>query len=178
MFEQTTPPVKLLLGIRARALSPVRPRPVWLSGARKNVQLASNPKSWKYSHDFLVVQHFLFRSRLNLLLQKNKKPHVTATWNYTFSDCFHVNKTTNIFSPCVYTAAAAALLASTVPDRSRFLPAKPPLQPSRPAVWPTCGADIGTHLHSKSSHLRCASLPTVLFSVVCLSLCLFVRCCI
>lgn len=30
----------------------------------------------------------------------------------------------------------------------------------------------------KSSHLRCASLPTVLFSVVCLSLCLFVRCCI
>ena len=34
----------------------------------------------------------------------------------------------------------------------------------------SCGADIGTHLHSKSSHLRCASLPTVLFSVVCLSL--------
>lgn len=52
------------------------------------------------------------------------------------------------------------------------------LKPLRAVIWPVCGADIGTHLHSKSSHLRCASLPTVLFSVVCLSLCLFVRCCI
>lgn len=51
-------------------------------------------------------------------------------------------------------------------------------RPFQPVIWPACGADIGTHLHSKSSHLRCASLPTVLFSVVCLSLCLFVRCCI
>ncbi len=61
--------------------------------------------------------------------------------------------------------------------QERPLPAKQ-LKPFQPVIWPACGADIGTHLHSKSSHLRCASLPTVLFSVVCLSLCLFVRCCI
>lgn len=35
MFEQTTPPVKLPLGTRARASSPVRPRAVWQSGAGK-----------------------------------------------------------------------------------------------------------------------------------------------
>lgn len=61
--------------------------------------------------------------------------------------------------------------------QERPLPARQ-LKPFQPVIWPACGADIGTHLHSKSSHLRCASLPTVLFSVVCLSLCLFVRCCI
>lgn len=60
--------VKLLLGIRARASSLVPPRPVWQSGA----ETPSTP---------MVVQHFLFRSRLNLLLQK-KKQHVTATWTF------------------------------------------------------------------------------------------------
>lgn len=178
MFEQTTPQSNFCLeSLQVFCLGLDR-----LSG-RMEQKCVGLPKKWDNFCHFVKYRTDVFE----------KKPKKTFQGPHeTFGDHRTSSKTAAASPNCISTLtifSSEVRCAGVVCERAhqpacfhyarhkRSVPEKQ-LKPLQAVIWPACGADIGTHLHSKSSHLRCASLPTVLFSVVCLSLCLFVRCCI
>lgn len=177
--------VKLLLGIPAEARSQSDARPTqWNSntgallypfvkrysdGAGFSVR-----RSQTFPHSALENAELPFDYSLNPVPRRGGQNHV----RFRVSDYkFSYRSSETLAASSDLGGFLAPFFQSHCVGRKQSLQVKQ-LKPFQPVIWPACGADIGTHLHSKSSHLRCASLPTVLFSVVCLSLCLFVRCCI